>query len=270
MPRLARSAAAGPRRLSARRSPAPGSRSRDPRARRAAHRGAFRWRSPVAPSSTARSRRGRSPDHRHEPALGGPLGAAPALVGSLVEVVATNLRHGRRRRGDLRDREGLRADAGRRRRRSASGGGSGSPAPAPATRRRGTGRPDPTTSTTPRARSSCSRDGSASGRLRTGRSATSRSSIRAARVEATADGASSSAGVVGELHPAVVEAWDLRGARVVVAELGSPASAAASDRRDRRGPARHQSSERDLRSSSRRTWPPATSQRRSGRTPDRT
>jgi phenylalanyl-tRNA synthetase beta chain len=42
---------------------------------------------------------------------------------------------------------------------------------------------------------------------------------RAARVEATRDGRLALSGVVGELHPSVVEAWDLRSARVVVAEL---------------------------------------------------
>ena len=42
---------------------------------------------------------------------------------------------------------------------------------------------------------------------------------RAARVEARRDGALVLAGVVGELHPSVAEDWELRDARVVVAEL---------------------------------------------------
>ena len=46
-----------------------------------------------------------------------------SLLGSLLEVVATNLRQGRDGRRDLRDRQGLRRD--RRRRRPTSGGASG-------------------------------------------------------------------------------------------------------------------------------------------------
>jgi phenylalanyl-tRNA synthetase beta chain len=70
---------------------------------------------------------------------------------------------------------------------------------------------------------------------------------RAARVTAHRDGSLVLSGIVGELHPAIVEDWDLRGARVVVAELdiaglggGSlPAVVAAP-------PPRHPASERDL------------------------
>jgi len=55
------------------------------------------------------------------------------------------------------------------------------------------------------------------------------------------------AGVVGELHPSLVEAWELRGARVVVAEVsltglggGIPADVTAE------APPRYQASDRDL------------------------
>jgi len=70
---------------------------------------------------------------------------------------------------------------------------------------------------------------------------------RAARVEAQRAGRLVLAGVVGELHPAVVDAWDLRGARVVVAELdltglgGGQRSAVTAE-----APPRHQASDRDL------------------------
>ena len=178
---------------------------------------AFRWER-AAPDRRGRVTRRRSPDRRDEPALGRSLGASSGArrqprPGRLDEPAPR-----RRRRRDLRDRQGLRR---RDRRRRSSGGGSASRRPARAIRRRSTARPDRTTSTTPRARSSCSRAAWASTSRPTAPSEASRCSTRAER-----RGSSRSAtvdlvlaGVVGELHPAVVDAWDLRGARVVVAEL---------------------------------------------------
>jgi phenylalanyl-tRNA synthetase beta chain len=70
---------------------------------------------------------------------------------------------------------------------------------------------------------------------------------RAARFAATRDGRLALAGVVGELHPSVVAEWDLRGSRVVVAELdlvglggGVRADVTAAP------PPRHPASDRDL------------------------
>ena len=70
---------------------------------------------------------------------------------------------------------------------------------------------------------------------------------RAARVTAERDGRIALAGVVGELHPTVAEEWELRGARLVVAELdvaglggGEPRAVQAV------APSRHPAAERDL------------------------
>ncbi len=70
---------------------------------------------------------------------------------------------------------------------------------------------------------------------------------RAARVRATRGGAVALSGLVGELHPAVADDVDLRGARLVVAELdvaglegGRPADVRAV------APSRHPAAERDL------------------------
>ena len=70
---------------------------------------------------------------------------------------------------------------------------------------------------------------------------------RAATVRATTGGELAVAGVVGELHPRLDDPWELRGARVVIAEMdiagiagGSPRNVVASP------PARHPAAERDL------------------------
>jgi phenylalanyl-tRNA synthetase beta chain len=70
---------------------------------------------------------------------------------------------------------------------------------------------------------------------------------RAARVEARKNGATALSGVVGELHPTIAEDVDLRGARLVVAELeiaglagGRPADVRAG------APSRHPAGERDI------------------------
>jgi phenylalanyl-tRNA synthetase beta chain len=70
---------------------------------------------------------------------------------------------------------------------------------------------------------------------------------RAAAVMATRDGETTLSGVVGELHPAVAAESDVRGARVIVAEL-EIAGLAGGQLTDVRAfaPSRHQASERDL------------------------
>ena len=70
---------------------------------------------------------------------------------------------------------------------------------------------------------------------------------RAARVQATADGVTVLAGVVGEVHPAVADEVDLRSARPIVAEM-EIAGLAAGRLADVRAtaPSRHPAAERDL------------------------
>jgi phenylalanyl-tRNA synthetase beta chain len=70
---------------------------------------------------------------------------------------------------------------------------------------------------------------------------------RAATVQATRDGAIVLAGRLGELHPTVADEWDLRGARVVVGEL-DVSGLAAGRRMPVRAvpPPRHPVAERDL------------------------
>jgi phenylalanyl-tRNA synthetase beta chain len=70
---------------------------------------------------------------------------------------------------------------------------------------------------------------------------------RAARVTGRRDGRIALAGVVGELHPAVAEEWELRGARLVVAELDVAGLAGGVVRAVRAvAPSRHPAAERDL------------------------
>ena len=70
---------------------------------------------------------------------------------------------------------------------------------------------------------------------------------RAARVSASSGGATVLGGVVGELHPSVADEVDLRGARLIVAELDL-AGIAAGRPRDVRAvpPPRHPAAERDV------------------------
>jgi phenylalanyl-tRNA synthetase beta chain len=70
---------------------------------------------------------------------------------------------------------------------------------------------------------------------------------RAARVTAERDGRLALAGLVGELHPAVADEWELRGARLVVAEIDVSGLAGGALRAVRAAaPSRQPASERDL------------------------
>jgi phenylalanyl-tRNA synthetase beta chain len=70
---------------------------------------------------------------------------------------------------------------------------------------------------------------------------------RAARVTAERDDRLALAGIVGELHPAVAEEWDLRGARLVVAELDVAGLAGGGARAVQAvAPSRQPTAERDL------------------------
>jgi phenylalanyl-tRNA synthetase beta chain len=70
---------------------------------------------------------------------------------------------------------------------------------------------------------------------------------RAARVTARRDGRLALAGVVGELHPAVAEEWELRGARLIVAELDVAGLGGGEVRAVQAvTPSRHPAAERDL------------------------
>ena len=143
----------------------------------------------------------------------------PALVGSLVQVVSTNIRHGTDDVVDLRDRQGLwlrrRGRRLRRDRRRVV-------AARPGRDRRGRAgvvgpaRRARTTSTTPRVRSSllARRLGIGTSRIHAadGRAASPRGAGGAASGHRVTVAWPSPAGV-GELHPSIAEAWDLRGAR---------------------------------------------------------
>lgn len=169
----------------------------------------------------------------------------PSLVGSLVGVVSTNLRHGRADVTIFEVGKGYGADGRTPRewwRLGLAGTGAGEP---PAWNR--VGRPydldDAKGAVELVAR-----------RLRTDppRYAPLRGEPllhpgRAAVVTATRDGATVLAGWIGELHPAIAEAWDLRGARVVVAELDL-AGLGGGRLPDVRAvaPSRHPAVERDL------------------------
>ena len=70
---------------------------------------------------------------------------------------------------------------------------------------------------------------------------------RAARVTAERDGRFALAGVLGELHPAVCDEWELRGARLVVAELDVAGLGGGEVRAvQAEAPSRHPIAERDL------------------------
>jgi phenylalanyl-tRNA synthetase beta chain len=70
---------------------------------------------------------------------------------------------------------------------------------------------------------------------------------RAARVTAQRDGRFALAGVVGELHPGVADEWELRGARLVVAELDVAGLGGGEVRAVQAvTPSRHPAAERDL------------------------
>ena len=271
MPPYRHAAARGPRRDprdARRRRP---DRGRDPRARLAADRRArsagSRRLPPVDGGEPARAA-GRS-------RVTNPLSAdhsvlRPALVGSLVEVVSTNVRHGADDvaifeigkgygatpiGGDGDVREWWRLGLALHRRRRARRPGTGPARPYDLDDAKGAiellaarlGFDAPTYR--PLAASRCS----------------TRAAPPASRP--VRDGALALAGVVGELHPSVAEDWDLRGARVVVAELRSG--------RPRRRPARRRhgraaaapSGQRARPRGRRRRRPPG--RRRRGRDPRR-
>jgi phenylalanyl-tRNA synthetase beta chain len=70
---------------------------------------------------------------------------------------------------------------------------------------------------------------------------------RAARVTALSDGATALSGVVGELHPTVADEVDLRGSRLIVAELDVSGLAGGRPRDVRAvAPPRHPAAERDI------------------------
>jgi phenylalanyl-tRNA synthetase beta chain len=70
---------------------------------------------------------------------------------------------------------------------------------------------------------------------------------RAARVMAQREGRFALAGIVGELHPAVADEWELRGARLVVAELDIAGLGGGEVRAVQAvAPPRHPPAERDL------------------------
>ena len=165
-----------------------------------------------------------------------------SVLGSVLEVLATNLRYGRDDVAIFEVGKGYGATGDRR---PTSGGGWPSRSPGPPSRRPGTASAARTTSTTPRGSSRRSSIGSAMPRPPTRHSPTIRTSTRAGRRASTLAG--QLVGRVGELHPATIEALDLRAERVVVAEVAI-AGLAGGQLRDPIGatPSRHPGVERDL------------------------
>jgi phenylalanyl-tRNA synthetase beta chain len=204
----------------------------------------FRWEA-VAPAVE-----GGSPEGGRVITVGNPLSVdhsvlRPALVGSLAEVVSTNLRHGREEISIFEIGKGYGYDDGAARewwRLAIALSGDAEP---PAWNR--VARPFDIDDAKGIIELVCRRLGfdaptyqplAGERLLHPGRAAT----VRAERKGRVALG-----GFVGELHPRIVETWELRGARVVVAELDVaglsggqyPAVVAAP-------PPRHPSADRDL------------------------
>jgi phenylalanyl-tRNA synthetase beta chain len=209
---------------------------------------AFRW------ESQLRTVEGAAPEGGRPITVTNPLSAdhsvlRPALVGSLVQVVSTNVRHGvddvtifEVGKGYGADADGDGANVREWWRLGLAGTGAGDPASfnRPA-------RPYDLDDAKGAIELLARRLGFDSPTYRAERGEPLLHPVRAARVEATCDGRLALSGVVGELHPSVVEAWDLRGARVVVAEIdlaglggGLRPSVTAVP------PPRHPASERDL------------------------
>jgi phenylalanyl-tRNA synthetase beta chain len=212
---------------------------------------AFRWESPL-------------PAVEGEPAEGGrpilvtnPLSAdhsvlRPALVGSLVQVVSTNLRHGVEDVAIFEIGKGYGAAAG------AGGDGGSSIREWWRLGLAATGAGDPAAFNRPSrpydlddAKGAiellAARLGFDEPTFRTERGEPLLHPGRAARVESRRNGQLVLAGVVGELHPSIVDAWDLRDARVIVAELDLT-GLGGGIRKDVTAapPPRHPASERDL------------------------
>jgi phenylalanyl-tRNA synthetase beta chain len=209
---------------------------------------AFRWESPL-PTVEGEPREGGRPIVVTNPLSADHSVLRPALVGSLVQVVSTNLRHGVEDVAIFEIGKGYGADPGE--------GGAG----VREWWRLGlaaTGAGDPPAHNRPRrpydlddAKGAiellAARLGFDEPAFRTERGEPLLHPGRAARVEARRDGRLALAGVVGELHPSVAEAWDLRDARVVVAELDLT-GLGGGVRRDVTAapPPRYPASERDL------------------------
>jgi phenylalanyl-tRNA synthetase beta chain len=210
---------------------------------------AFRWESPFPTVEGAPSEGGR-PILVTNPLSADHSVLRPALVGSLVQVVSTNLRHGVDDVTIFEIGKGYGAEDGREGegpvrewwRLGLAATGAGDP---PGFNR--PARPYDLDDAKGAIALLAARLGFDEPTYRAERGEPLLHPGRAARVEARRDGRLVLAGVVGELHPAVVDAWDLRDARVVVAELdltglggGLRQDVTASP------PPRHPASERDL------------------------
>jgi phenylalanyl-tRNA synthetase beta chain len=211
---------------------------------------AFRWESPL-PVVEAEDPEGGRPI-----AVTNPLSAdhsllRPALVGSLAQVVSTNLRHGVDDVAIFEIGKGYGADAGATRDEAAirewwrlglAATGAGDP---PSFNR--PARPYDLDDAKGAIDLLARRLGFEAPSYRAERGEPLLHPGRAARVEAHRDGRLVLAGVVGELHPSVAEAWELRGAQVVVAEIsltglgGGTLTDVTAE-----APPRHQASDRDL------------------------
>ncbi|HEX5014648.1 MAG TPA: phenylalanine--tRNA ligase subunit beta [Candidatus Limnocylindrales bacterium] len=208
---------------------------------------AFRWEAPLPTVA------GSSPEGGRPITITNPLSAdhsvlRPALVGSLVQVVSTNLRHGVDDVTIFEIGKGYGADgtdAGGAVREWWRLGLAGTGAGDPAAFNRPT-RPYDIDDLKGAIDLVAGRLGFDEPVYRAERGEPLLHPGRAARVEAHRDGMLVLAGVLGELHPSIADEWDLR-ARVVVAELDVSGLAGGKRRAvSAAPPPRHPSSERDL------------------------
>jgi phenylalanyl-tRNA synthetase beta chain len=204
----------------------------------------FRWTAEVSPVEGGEPALGR-PIHVTNPLSADHSVLRPALVGSLVEIVSTNLRHGRDDIAIFEIGKGYGRDGATTREWSRLGLALAGAFEEPSWNR-------------PRRAADLD---DAKGLIElicrvlgfdppTWAALTDEPLLhpgRAARVRATSAGATVLSGVVGELHPTVADDVDLRGARPIVAEL-DVAGLAAGLLRDVRAvvPPRHPAAERDV------------------------
>jgi phenylalanyl-tRNA synthetase beta chain len=214
---------------------------------------AFRWESPL-PTVEGEAAEGGRPILVTNPLSADHSVLRPALVGSLVQVVSTNLRHGVDDVAIFEIGKGYGADGGA----PAHGDGEGAVREWWRLGLAATGTGDEAAFNRPArpydlddAKGAiallASRLGFDEPTFRAERGEPLLHPGRAARVEARRNGQLVLAGIVGELHPTVVDAWDLRDARVIVAELDL--TGLGGGRREdvtAAPPPRHPASERDL------------------------
>ncbi|HEY3164613.1 MAG TPA: phenylalanine--tRNA ligase subunit beta [Candidatus Limnocylindrales bacterium] len=204
----------------------------------------FRWSAEVAPVADSVPAMGR-PIHVTNPLSADHSVLRPALVGSLVEIVSTNVRRGREDVAIFEIGKGYGRDGEVTREWWRLGLAITGASEEPSWNR--PRRPADLDDAKGVIELLCRRLGFTSPTYATLHGEPLLHPGRAARVGATKDGATALSGVVGELHPTIADEVDVRGSRIVVAELdvrglsgGYPADVQAE------APPRHPAAERDL------------------------